>query len=265
MSSDPQPPAAPSPADDLQFDRAESTGPPPTAQTAGVPPPAVAPVATTCVVCNQPIADAYFEANGKIICPRCREMVMATMTGGSAVGRLARATLYGVVAGVGGAALWYGVERLTGYRVGLVAVVIGFMVGGAVRAGSKGRGGPGYQILAVLLAYLSIAMAYAPYVIQGWYQQRGESDAPAVVVAIIGVITTLVAPFIGGGSIISVLIVGFALWEAWRINRRRQLVFNGPYRLGPEVPPPAPSALAPVPQPAAAAQPATPPPVDLGL
>ncbi len=32
-------------------------------------------------------------------------------------------------------------------------------------------------------------------------------------------------------SPISGLIFGFALWEAWKINRRVQLVFNGPFRL----------------------------------
>ena len=30
---------------------------------------------------------------------------------------------------------------------------------------------------------------------------------------------------------ISGLIFGFALWEAWKINRRVQLTFNGPFRL----------------------------------
>ncbi len=32
---------------------------------------------------------------------------------------------------------------------------------------------------------------------------------------------------------ISGLIYGFALWEAWKINKRLVLAFNGPYRLGP--------------------------------
>ena len=31
---------------------------------------------------------------------------------------------------------------------------------------------------------------------------------------------------------ISGLIFGFALWEAWKINRRVQFAFNGPFRLG---------------------------------
>ena len=31
---------------------------------------------------------------------------------------------------------------------------------------------------------------------------------------------------------ISGLIYCFALWEAWKINRKVQLAFNGPFRLG---------------------------------
>ena len=34
-------------------------------------------------------------------------------------------------------------------------------------------------------------------------------------------------------SPISGLIFGFALWEAWKLNRKVQLAFNGPFRLAP--------------------------------
>jgi hypothetical protein len=35
-------------------------------------------------------------------------------------------------------------------------------------------------------------------------------------------------------SPISGLIFGFALWEAWKMNKKVQLAFNGPFRLGGE-------------------------------
>ncbi len=31
---------------------------------------------------------------------------------------------------------------------------------------------------------------------------------------------------------IGLLIVGFALWEAWKINKRVPLVFSGPFAVG---------------------------------
>jgi hypothetical protein len=31
---------------------------------------------------------------------------------------------------------------------------------------------------------------------------------------------------------IGLLIVAFALWEAWKFNRRHPIIFNGPFRVG---------------------------------
>jgi len=46
------------------------------------------------------------------------------------------------------------------------------------------------------------------------------------------VVLSLVAPFLGGlRNILGLLIIAFALYEAWIINRARHLTFNGPHRL----------------------------------
>src|SRR2546422_2854982 len=55
-----------------------------------------------------------------------------------------------------GAGLYFGIEAATGYELGLVAVVVGLMVGGAVRKGSNGRGGWRYQALAMFLTYCAV-------------------------------------------------------------------------------------------------------------
>jgi hypothetical protein len=225
---------------------------------------------------------------------------------------------YGVFAGLGGTLIWYGVRRLTGYEVGLIAVVVGLMVGGAVRAGSGGRGGKFYQFLAVFLTYCSIVANYVPdvYVMLRDEFRKNDSafvagdgattlptttiaaatrattqattgpaladvesdplDAPVplegptgeilvdeggtdeenplpggILGALIAVVLLCIivfafaffAPILAGfENIIGLLIIGFALWEAWKLNRRQALVFNGPYAVGsmpPPVPPPA--------------------------
>src|SRR5690349_3973897 len=114
MTANPNPPPAPPATDDLQFDRAESASPPPTAPAAGAAPTAApAPSATTCAVCSQPIADTYFEANGKIICPRCHQLIIAHHASGSPVGRFFKAATLGIAAGAVGAALWWGVRKVS--------------------------------------------------------------------------------------------------------------------------------------------------------
>src|SRR5690349_17474860 len=59
-------------AEDLQFDRAESAAAPSPGAVAGFGPPAPG-AATTCAVCHRPIADYYFEAAGKVLCPNCQQ------------------------------------------------------------------------------------------------------------------------------------------------------------------------------------------------
>lgn len=68
----------------------------------------------------------------------------------------------------------------------------------------------------------------------------------AAVVLVVGVV--LLAPIgVAFGSIIGVVIIGIALWEAWRINRSRRLSLAGPFSLAgrplmdpPSLPPTAP-------------------------
>jgi hypothetical protein len=190
-------------------------------------------VATTCAVCNRPIADYYFEAGGKVLCPNCQQMIAASMTGGSGFLRFLKALALGAIGGLAGAALWYGVRRATGYEVGIIAIVVGFLVGGAVRKGSGNRGGVGYQILAVLLTYVAVSLNYLPDVYKVFSEKDG-GDMPAAVVFVIAAVVSLGAPFLMGVSnIIGLVIIGFALWEAWKINKHRPVVFNGPYRVAP--------------------------------
>jgi hypothetical protein len=56
---------------------------------------------------------------------------------------------------------------MMGVEIGIIAIAVGYMVGKAVRAGSRGLGGRPQQILAVLLTYFSITTSY---VAVGFYQ-----------------------------------------------------------------------------------------------
>jgi hypothetical protein len=146
-----------------------------------------------------------------------------------AVARLGKAALFGAGAALVGAVIWYGIRRATDYELGLIAVVVGLMVGGAVRAGSGGRGGAGYQLLAVLLTYLGICANYAPDV-YGALVERGDSGASLIINT---VYFTVQFPFLAGfENIIGILIIGFALWEAWKINTAQARDLAGPYAIG---------------------------------
>jgi hypothetical protein len=59
---------------------------------------------------------------------------------------------------------------------------------------------------------------------------------PLVAIAVllgISFLIALAAPFLAGVSnILGILIIGFAVWEAWRVNRKVAPIVTGPFRVG---------------------------------
>jgi hypothetical protein len=232
-------------ATDLQFDRAQFVDP--------------AAATLTCAGCQQPIDGTYFEVNGQTTCAGCRTAI-PEMQGGAGASGLLKATAGGVAAGILGALIYYAVAALTGYEFGLIAIVVGVMVGRAVRWGSSGRGGRLYQALAIVLTYLSIVGSYAPFVWKGLIEadaqqhsgaattggaaDTGESSAArrgevpagnitagdlAIAVLVFSAIV-LAAPFLGGiSNILGLLILAFGLYEAWKVNKRATFEISGPF------------------------------------
>jgi hypothetical protein len=211
-------------------------------------------VTGACAACQRTIPDVYFEAGGKVFCAACKEAALVSLTGGSGLLRLVKAGLLGTVAAAASAAAWYGIVKLTGYELGIVAVVVGLVVGGAVRMGAEQRGGWLYQALAVSLTYLAIATSYVPLALESLHEEAAQSEAqqeapfaeaegqrsdaapgaagePALLaIAIIGAFVYPVLQVMDGGFI-GLLIVGFALYEAWKINKRQRIAFSGPFQL----------------------------------
>ncbi len=220
MSDQDEPGAVP-----LQFDEAEYTGPEGSAPT--------------CAACKREIAEEYYSVNGAILCGPCRQNIAEALEGGSGTGRFLRASLFGLGAAVAGFAIYFGVMVVTHWQIGLISVLVGFMVGAAVRAGSRGRGGWLYQLLAVFLVYSAIVASYGSPIVLEWFNRGAGVVATTpgrtmlVLMMYVGIFYAL--PIIKGTQApIGLLIVGFALWEAWKINRKTPVVFTGPHRVGDE-------------------------------
>ncbi len=139
----------------LQFDQAEFSAEPT----------CVPRDAALCAACKSAIPDVYFESGGKIVCASCRDRIEAMFQGGSPLTRVFKAFVFGTIGAAVGALLYYAIMKITGLNIGLVAIVVGLLVGGAVKAGSGNRGGRFYQLLAVFLTYSAIAAMYVPEVI----------------------------------------------------------------------------------------------------
>lgn len=155
----------------LQFDRV-STG-----TVASTPP---GKVAVICAACRTSIETTYFEVNGSILCRLCRARAESAAEKPRGIVPFLIATIYGLGAGVVGAIIYYAVIAITNFEIGIVAILIGYMVGYAVHKGAGLRGSRRFQVLAVALTYLSIALAYAPLVFnQAAGTARSAKDARA--------------------------------------------------------------------------------------
>ena len=139
--------------EDLQFDRVETTDP--SGDPAALP-------TVTCAVCGRSVGASYYTANDKPICASCRDAVTSAAATPRSAGPLLLAGLFGLGAAIAGAAIYYAVIAIANLEIGIVAILIGYMVGWAVRKGAGGRGGRRFQILAVALTYWAVGLAYAP-------------------------------------------------------------------------------------------------------
>jgi hypothetical protein len=219
---------------------------------------AAAPADTRCTLCQTAIESEYFDVNGQAVCRACSEHVSREAATPRDLATLVRALVAGVVASVFGAALYFAVLAISGYEVGLVAIAIGYMVGYAVHAGARGRGGRRFQLLALALTYWAIGLAYSSLAVQQLIAERPTSASASVSGSQAGEAAPLDdAPVTGGGfalglvqllaftlvlpvlviagsmpgGLISAAIIVFGMLQAWKMTAAPAVTVSGPYRM----------------------------------
>lgn len=208
-----------SPPSALQFDRAELDEAPEGRE------------APACGFCRAPLRSSYFDINGRMACESCRWKIEEQFKKRPGMGAFLRAAGAGLGAAIAGSAIYFAVRELTGYEIGLISILVGYMVGRSVRWGGRGRGGWAYQTLALALTYMAIVSSYVPLLIT----EVGDRMSTAAIVVL-----AVVAPFLAGfKNILGLVIIAFGLWQAWKLNQRPKITILGPLDLGAA---PAPSA-----------------------
>jgi hypothetical protein len=184
-----------------------------------------------------------------VVCPSCAQRIQSGQQAAPAVS-LMRAALYGGGAALGGCLLYALVAIVLHAEIGLIAILVGWMVGKAIRHASYGRGGRPQQILAVTLTYFAITTSYIPVIFyetarhphrveqQQGVQTTGEpADARPRVnfgsLALYLLMLAAVAPFMsltsGFSGLISLFIIFIGLRQAWKLTERREILLMGPY------------------------------------
>jgi hypothetical protein len=239
---------------ELQFERAEFTE--------GTAP------AATCRLCAANLHESYYAVSGLPVCRTCCDRIRQDADRGTSLARGLRACAAGVAAALAGAILYYAILAITGYEFGLIAIVVGLMVGKAVNWGGGGRGGWRYQTVAIGLTYLAIASAYIPPLFDAIRKsptataaaplrataadqtdptqptaQRVSRTAsaapqrrPTIVQFVFGLALlaalACAAPFLGGiQNVMGLVIIAIGLFEAWKLNKRREWRITGPHAI----------------------------------
>ena len=224
---------------------------------------AVTPVGTApCAECRAAIVDTYFEWDGRVICAACQPRVAQSLAS-PRHGSMARALGLGLLAAVVAAAMYYAASALVGREIVVALLLVGFVIGKAVRVGSGGRGGKRYQWLAAGLTYATIASTYVPLVTSGFgtHAPTPAAAAPAAAARPSRVAlsdgpsrtagpTALpsprptaahfaalllfagAAPLLAGfGNLTSIAITILAVIISWRMNRAVPAAIAGPFRV----------------------------------
>lgn len=188
----------------LQFD---------TAAPAGTP-------SASCAVCKKPLGDAYYTAGRAIVCASCKTRIETAPPARATALDIARSIVLGLGGAVLGAAIYYGVGVVIHGQIALVAIAVGWIVGRAVQLGARGHRGQVFQIIAVVLTYVGIALGYGPN---------------AIAVYGVQVLSLPIRETFDSGIMGAVIafIIAFGLYQAWIMNRDPgPPVFHGPFRVG---------------------------------
>lgn len=181
-----------------------------------------------CVACKQIIPGDYFQANGNTVCAGCAERIRTNQQ--AAPGSLARAALFGTGAALAGSAIYAAVGIFLHLEIGLIAILIGYMVGKSIRYASGG--GRSQQILAVLLTYFSITSAFIWTILYTTLEPGHSIDWSRAMIPILKLL--IAAPFLSlfQGSLsalISLVIIFVGLRQAWHLTAQSRIAFTGPH------------------------------------
>jgi hypothetical protein len=213
---------------------------------------------TVCKACAQKITGPYYRVNGVPACASCAQRLKEQLPQDSH-----QAFVRAVLLGIGGAIVGFGIyvafALSTGWMVGYISLLVGYLVGKAVAFGSGGVGGRRYQVVAVLLTYMAVSLAAVPIAISQHMKARsaqqhtqvhdasaqgnaqaqasGPGTAPAPkksVAETIGVLVLLglASPFLEMveplHGIIGLIILLVGVQIAWKITAARKLDIAGP-------------------------------------
>ncbi len=187
----------------------------------------------TCAQCNRVLAEGEPRetTSGGVFCQPCfaalRQQVEAAVAQQGEGINYVNAVAGGLGGGVVGALVWWGFTVLTHVSFGLVAVVIGVLVGKGVVMATGGKRTPALQAISVAIA--AVAFFYATFLVNRSFilksvaEQTGLHDA-GIAIPFVPSPSLMLTVVKAGFQFFDLVFLAIALYEAWKIP--------SPFRLG---------------------------------
>ena len=182
------------------------------------------PTATRCGRCNAALSETERVAAGdRVFCRTCYDILKLQLrTGVAAMSQDINypiAAIGAILGGVVGALAWWGLTVLTQIGFGLVAVVIGLLVGHGTLLFAGGKRSFGLQMLAVTVGALSFLVAV--YLVNMTFinqalAQQGATGRIAFPPASLNMLYQVIAANFG---IMKLAFLGIVVYEGWVIPR----------------------------------------------
>lgn len=193
------------------------------------------PQTETCALCSQRFGESYYRAGQQKLCAACAERVLAAFPRDNQT-RFVRGQLLGIGAALVGLAAYAAFTIVAHIYFGYIALGVGWLIGKAILKGSGNVGGRRYQIAAVALTYLSIALAEVPILIAnilhnpkvhlGPQFNWARAAGPLLWYGITSPFQALRQPAQG---VIGLIILFIGLRIAWTMTQMRGVAMDGPY------------------------------------
>lgn len=180
-----------------------------------------------CTLCKNSLGNPFYTYAGHPICATCSTL-RGKLKQSDAI--TPQAVLYGVGAAAVGAVI-YAIVSAIGFNWSLIAILVGWMVGKAIRTGAGGQGGLRLQILAVVLTYLAITFGPILAVLYRTEIPLSQISIPRL----FGLAVRL--PFIELEAnvfqgLLNIVILAFGLVQAWRYTKGSPHELLGPFQAG---------------------------------
>jgi hypothetical protein len=144
---------------------------------------------------------------------KLRESMAMRVVADSQPNYFARAIALGSLAALCGAVVYAVFVGITHISIGYLAILVGYMVGKAMIIGSEERGGTEYQVTAVALTYLAVALAHV--MLLWWFANETRPLMLAKYAAMFPVIKFAISP---GSAMIGLVILFVGMRAAWRMT-----------------------------------------------